>query len=162
MSKIGSRFYSLFLATTTVAEKPVDISSLDTLNPTPAEAEEKVTKVETKPKPKPKKSCVSQPVVKSKSIRGGKKAGKFKIFKDIKDIDACISKCCSLKMQCDVAYMEGGKCYSIQCFKKSACTAIDLRDTDINPKFAYMDHFLEKVDEEEAEIDTTGKNLIDL
>ena len=60
--------------------------------------------------------------------------------------------------------MEDGNCYSIQCFKKSACTAIPLRDSDVNPAFAYMDHFLEKVDEEEsaatAEVDiTTGKIL---
>lgn len=84
--------------------------------------------------------------------------GKFKIFRAIKNPDTCISKCCSLKDQCDVAYMEDGNCYSIQCFKKSACKAIPLRDTDVNPMFAYMDHFLDKVDEAEAEVDiTTGK-----
>ena len=54
--------------------------------------------------------------------------------------------------------MEDGNCYSIQCFKKSACKAIPLRDTDVNPMFAYMDHFLDKVDEAEAAADiTTGK-----
>ena len=74
-------------------------------------------------------------------------------------MDNCINKCCSLKDDCDVAYMENENCYSIQCFKKSACAAIPLRDTDVNPVFAYMDHFLSQVDEEEAESDTTGTTL---
>jgi len=100
-------------------------------------------------------------VVHGKSLRGGKKAGKFKIFRAIKTLDTCVAKCCALKDQCDVAYMEDGNCYSIQCFKKSACTAIALRDSDVNPAFAYMDRFLDKVDEaEEAETDlATGKVL---
>lgn len=107
-----------------------------------------------------KKSCISQPIVTGKSIQGGKKAGKFKIFRDIKDMGTCINKCCSLKKQCDVAYMEDNKCFSILCFKKSACSAIDLRDSDVNPRFAYMDHYLEKVEEEDAEGEvTTGKRF---
>ena len=107
---------------------------------------------------KKKKSCISQPIVTGKSIQGGKKAGKFKIFREIKDMGTCINKCCSLKRQCDVAYMEDNKCFSILCYKKAACSAIDLRDSDVNPRFAYMDHYLEKVDEEEAESElTTGK-----
>jgi len=101
------------------------------------------------------KSCITQPIVTGKSIQGGKKAGKFKIFRDIKDMPSCINKCCSLKKQCDVAYMEDNKCFSIMCYKKSACSAIDLRDTDINPKFAYMDHYLERVEEEDADNDIT-------
>ena len=72
----------------------------------------------------------------------------------------CISKCCQQQKQCDVAYMEDGKCYGIQCFKKSACTAVDLRDNEVQPRFAYMDHFLEKVEEEEAEEEkSTGENI---
>lgn len=138
-------------ASTTTIIKDVDLTNLDSLN-NPTENVE--SKVESKPKTKSKqKSCVTQPIVKDKSIKGGKKAGKFKIFKDIKDMDSCIAKCCSLKKQCDVAYMEDAKCFSIQCFKKTACTAVDLRESEVNPRFAYMDHFLEKVDEEEAEND---------
>lgn len=109
-----------------------------------------ITRPENKNAKKLKPKCVTQPIVKDKSIKGGKKAGKFKIYKDIKTMNQCISKCCSLKNQCDVAYMEDGKCFSIQCNRKSACTAVDLRDDDIDPQFAYMDHFLEKIDEEEA------------
>lgn len=57
--------------------------------------------------------------------------------------------------------MEDAKCFSIQCFKKTACTAVDLRESEVNPRFAYMDHFLEKVDEEEAENDiSTGKRIL--
>ena len=105
-------------------------------------------------------TCRSQPIVHGKSIRGGKKAGKFKIFRAIKDLNTCIGKCCSLKDDCDVAYMEDDKCYSIQCLTKSACTAIPQRDTDVNPVFAYMDHFLDKVDEEESEKDVrTGMRM---
>lgn len=47
--------------------------------------------------------------------------------------------------KCDMAYMEDGKCFNVLCAKQSACSAVPLRDSDVNPKFAYMDHFLEKV-----------------
>ncbi|XP_065651395.1 uncharacterized protein LOC100209524 isoform X4 [Hydra vulgaris] len=134
------------LATTTsTTDTPVTSADQTTIKPT-------VTAKSSKPKLKPKqKSCVSQPIVKDHSLRGGKKAGKFQIFKSVTDMPTCINKCCQQQKQCDVAYMEDGKCYGIQCFKKSACTAVDLRDNEVEPKFAYMDHFLEKVEEEEAE-----------
>ena len=95
------------------------------------------------------KSCVSQPIVKDRSLKGGKKSGKFKLQKDVKDMNNCMGRCCSLKKLCDVALMEDNKCFSIQCARKSACTAVDSKDGASNNQFAYMDHFLEKVEEEE-------------
>ena len=104
------------------------------------------------------KSCVSQPIVKDRSLKGGKKSGKFKLHKDVKDMDNCMSRCCSLKKLCDVALMEDNKCFSIQCARKSACTAVDSKDDGSNNQFAYMDHFLEKVEEEQdGDEEGTGK-----
>jgi len=145
--------------TTTTTSDDVELSSDNSASTTTSSPKKENQLEKTKEKQQSKnklKSCVSQPIVKEKSIKGGKKAGKFKIFKEIKDMDSCMAKCCSLKKQCDVAYMEDSKCFTIQCFKKSACTAVELRESDVNPKFAYMDHFLEKVDAEEAASDSTS------
>ena len=104
------------------------------------------------------KSCISQPIVKDRSLKGGKKSGKFKLHKDVKDMDNCMGRCCSLKKLCDVALMEDSKCFSIQCARKSTCTAVDSKDGGSSNQFAYMDHFLEKVDEEEdGDEEGTGK-----
>ena len=100
-----------------------------------------------KPVSKDEKSCSSQPPVKGKTLKGGKKAGKFRYFKNIKNINTCISKCCALNANCDVAYMEGEKCYTISCFKKGLCMAVDKQPNDQAPVIAYMDHYINKAEE---------------
>ena len=97
-----------------------------------------------------KKKCLHQSPIKNKSLKGGKKAGKFRYFKDIKDMTHCTEMCCSRK-DCDVAYMEGGKCYTISCFKKDLCMAVDHRPSDVSPLISYMDHFLNQPEEIETD-----------
>ena len=143
---------TFYLAPETTKPSTTKAAIVETTNVTKnssSEAEKPATSDEKPAKTKSK--CVSQPIVTGKSIRGGKRAGKFKIFKNIKDMDTCVAKCCALKKQCDVAYMENNNCYSIECNRKSACDAVDLRDNEQSPQFAYMDHFLEKLEEEDAE-----------
>ena len=94
-----------------------------------------------------KKTCASHPAIKEKSLKGGKKAGKFRYFKNIKDMKTCTTKCCSLDKNCDVAYMEDGKCYTIKCFKKGLCMSADKQPSDPTTAFAYMDHFVSKAEE---------------
>eukprot|EP00794_Sanderia_malayensis_P012056 gene12056-13299_t len=109
----------------------------------PEKPVEKPTKKPEKPVNKDvKKSCSHKPVVKGKSLKGGKKSGKFRFFKGVTDMKTCISKCCAMDKNCDVAYMEGGKCYSISCPNKGLCMAVDKKSASSTPVFAYMDHFL--------------------
>lgn len=125
------------------SEKPAEKSSTK-----PSE------KVHEQPNAKNKKSCSSHPVISDKSLKGGKKAGKFRYFKNIKDMKSCIAKCCNLDKNCDVAFMEDGKCYSISCFKKGLCMSVEKRPEDPAVNIAYMDHFISKAEEtEDAEND---------
>ena len=98
---------------------------------------------------KNKKSCSSHPAIKNKALKGGKKAGKFRYFKNIKDMKTCVAKCCNLDKNCDVAYMEDGKCYTISCFKKALCMSVDKHPEEQASNFVYMDHFISKAEESE-------------
>ncbi|XP_065063476.1 uncharacterized protein LOC135690004 isoform X1 [Rhopilema esculentum] len=126
-----------------VEKKPAE----STQKPAEKSEEKAVDASKAKPVSKGEKSCSSKPPVKGKSLKGGKKAGKFRYFKNIKNINTCISKCCALNANCDVAYMEGGKCYTISCFKKGSCMAVDKQPNDQAPVIAYMDHFINKAEE---------------
>ena len=106
-------------------------------------------KTTNQPTKKNKKSCTSHPVITDKSLKGGKKAGKFRYFKSIKDMKTCIAKCCNLEKNCDIAYMEDGKCYTISCFKKGLCMTVEKHSEDQSPAIAYMDHFISKAEETE-------------
>ncbi len=97
-----------------------------------------------------KKACQHRPAIQGKSLKGGKKSGKFRYYKDITDMKSCIAKCCVMDANCDVAYMEGGKCYSISCFQKGLCMAVDKRPNDVTPVMAFMDHFLKSGEEAES------------
>ena len=125
------------------SEKPGKESTEKTTSTMPSE------KAVSQPTKKNKKSCSSHPVVKDKSLKGGKKAGKFRYFKNIKDMKTCIAKCCNLEKSCDVAYMESGKCYTISCFKKGLCMTVEKHPEDQTPAIAYMDHFISKAEETE-------------
>ncbi len=117
----------------------------------PENPTEKPTKKQEKPtSSEAKKSCSHKPAIKGKSLKGGKKSGKFRYFKNVSDMKTCIARCCSMNDKCDVAYMEGGKCYGISCLQKGLCMAVDKKPTDAAPVFAYMDHFLKSGEEAES------------
>ena len=68
-------------------------------------------------------------------------------------MDGCVSRCCSVGKDCDVAYMDKGKCYNIRCFQRSACSAVPYNGVAVGPSIpmiAYMDHYLEKVADEDS------------
>lgn len=108
------------------------------------------------------KKCSSHAPIKDKSLKGGKKSGKFRYFKNIKDIKACTAKCCSLDKACDVAYMEEGKCYTLSCFKKGLCMSVDKQPQDQSPVIVYMDHFINKAEETEAVENDQGIGKYDI
>ena len=140
--------------TSTKAEKTDKKSEKPSEKPAEKSSAKPSEKVHDQPNAKNKKSCSSHPVINDKSLKGGKKAGKFRYFKNVKEMKPCIAKCCALDKNCDVAFMEDGKCYSISCFKKGLCMSVEKRPEDPAVSIAYMDHFISKAEEtEDAEND---------
>ena len=56
---------------------------------------------------------------------------------DATDIDSCVKYCC-LDRLCDVAYMVGKRCYTLQCFSKQTCRTFYTPNFILNPVMAFV------------------------
>lgn len=84
-----------------------------------------------------KKECDKAKVLNNVTLKGGKKAGKFKNHGDVKGMDECQDICCKDK-KCQVAFMLGKTCYSVTCKNKDLCEHTKAPPTDYNPQLAYV------------------------
>lgn len=84
-----------------------------------------------------KKECDKAKVLNNVTLKGGKKAGKFKNHGDVKGMDECQDICCKDK-KCHVAFMLGKTCYSVTCKNKDLCEHTKAPLTDYNPQLAYV------------------------
>ena len=96
-----------------------------------------------------KKECDKAKVLNNVTLKGGKKAGKFKNHGDVKGMDACQDICCKDK-KCNVAFMLGKTCYSVTCKNKDLCEHTKAPPTDYNPQLAYVRKMEESTKEGEC------------
>jgi len=57
------------------------------------------------------------------TLRGGIKAGKFLKHGVVKDMKTCIDACCQDET-CNVAFMPGNNCYTVNCYSEQLCESI--------------------------------------
>ena len=49
----------------------------------------------------------------------------------------CIGRCCD-DMSCDLAFMFGAHCYSVQCQNEKLCQAVLAKPSQLEPKVSYV------------------------
>ena len=68
-------------------------------------------------------TCTHLDVKKSVTLRGGIGAGNFSKLGLVRDMQTCVDACCQ-DPACDVAFMPGHVCYSVDCFSERLCESI--------------------------------------
>eukprot|EP00111_Clytia_hemisphaerica_P000019 TCONS_00000040-protein len=112
---------------TTTTEIPKNVS-IDISSITP---ESTVNKTET---------CRSNGTLTDHRFVAGMKAGIFTDhgeLSDVDDIPSCVKYCCLDKL-CDVAYMVGRRCYTLQCFSRQTCQTFPAPNFFLNPVIAFV------------------------
>ena len=65
-------------------------------------------------------SCPRGEVETNVSFPAGTRTGKFTYVKDVSRVDECVTVCCGT-VHCDMAFMLGDSCYTVECVSESAC-----------------------------------------
>ena len=84
--------------------------------------------------------CRSNGTMSDHRFVAGMKAGIFTDHgeaADTDDIEACVKYCCMDKL-CDVAYMVGRRCYTLQCFSPQTCRTFAAPNFFLNPTMAFI------------------------
>lgn len=57
-------------------------------------------------------------------------------------MEECLSACCNTP-SCDVAFMNGKRCYSVDCNNETLCQAVTAETTSSKPTIAYVARYSE-------------------
>ena len=64
--------------------------------------------------------CNTTAIILNAELRNGYKSGIFKYHSHVKTMEHCEYLCC-ISFNCDVAYMNGNKCFTVKCFSDDHC-----------------------------------------
>jgi len=81
--------------------------------------------------------CMATKVITDVTLKGGKKAGKFKDQGDVKNMNACKKLCCE-DDKCNLAFMLEKTCYTVTCKSKDLCDHTPAPPSDFRPRIAYV------------------------
>lgn len=76
--------------------------------------------------------CPHNEVMYNMKLAGGLQAGQFVDIGHVKSIMTCSRYCCDDKMNCDLAYMLGKRCYLVKCFSEEKCSPLPASSADYN------------------------------
>ena len=71
------------------------------------------------------------------TLKGGLQAGDFTDVGKVKDLPQCYDICCQ-QPTCDLAFMLGQNCFSVQCKDKKQCGTVPAQPSIFNPQIAYI------------------------
>lgn len=81
--------------------------------------------------------CMAAKVITDVTLKGGKKAGKFKDHGDVKNMKACKKLCCQ-DDSCNLAFMLEKTCYTVTCKNKDVCDHTSAPPSDFRPRISYV------------------------
>lgn len=87
------------------------------------------------------------------TLKGGLQAGEFTDVGKVTNLAQCYDICCQ-QDNCDLAFMLGQNCFSVQCKDKRLCTTIPAQPSIFNPQIAYV------TKRERTAIAKSGKTVI--
>lgn len=85
----------------------------------------------------PQDKCRDSTITYNVTLRGGIDAGNFTERIGILSMRECIGKCCD-DASCDLAFMFGDHCYSVQCQSEKLCQAVLAKPSHLEPKVSYV------------------------
>lgn len=81
--------------------------------------------------------CTHSPVLYNVTLRGASKAGNFTDLGCVESMNMCIALCCELR-KCDLAFMIGSTCLSVNCENEELCQTIKSKPSKQFPQLAYI------------------------
>ena len=104
--------------------------------------------------------CSAGQTIRDVSFKHGRLSGNFTELGHLQNISDCASRCCQSE-SCDVAFMLGKNCYSVQCFSKQSCETVIIHGSHFNPSmvFVYRDIATSRTNEVRAENSTSPRRL---
>ncbi|XP_015765053.1 PREDICTED: uncharacterized protein LOC107343965 [Acropora digitifera] len=81
--------------------------------------------------------CRDSTITYNVTLRGGIDAGNFTERPGVLSMRDCIGRCCNDKT-CDLAFMFGDSCYSVECKNEKLCQAVLAKPTHLEPKVSYV------------------------
>ena len=70
-------------------------------------------------------------------LKGGESTGQFTERGLVSYISQCAGICCE-ERSCDLAYMEGQRCYAVKCYKQGGCQLIEASPLAVKTAMAYV------------------------
>ena len=71
------------------------------------------------------------------TLKGGLQAGDFTDVGKVTNLEQCYDTCCQ-QSHCDLAFMLGQNCFSVQCKDKKLCGVTKAQPSIFNPQIAYV------------------------
>ena len=71
------------------------------------------------------------------TLKDGLQAGDFTDVGKVSNLSQCYDVCCQ-QDKCDLAFMLGQNCFSVQCKEKSRCVTTPAQPSIFNPQIAYI------------------------
>lgn len=81
--------------------------------------------------------CPAAKIITDVTLKGGKKAGKFKDQGDVKNMKECKKLCCE-DDKCNLAFMLEKTCYTVTCKSEKLCEHTPAPPSDFRPRIAYV------------------------
>ncbi|XP_022798423.1 uncharacterized protein LOC111336565 isoform X1 [Stylophora pistillata] len=81
--------------------------------------------------------CRDSTITYNVTLRGGIDAGNFTERPGVLSMRECIGKCCD-DTSCDLAFMFGDHCYSVECQSEKLCQAVLAKPSHLEPKVSYV------------------------
>ncbi|XP_002168146.1 neurogenic locus notch homolog protein 3 [Hydra vulgaris] len=75
------------------------------------------------------------------TLRGGIKSGKFTKHGVVKDMNTCIDACCQDEL-CNVAFMPGTTCYTVNCYSETLCDAVPATPSHLAQGSVQISHII--------------------
>ena len=82
-------------------------------------------------------TCAKMNPLSKVTLKGGLQAGEFTDVGKVTNLAQCYDVCCQQE-NCDLAFMLGQNCFSVQCKDKRLCTTIPAQPSIFNPQIAYV------------------------
>lgn len=81
--------------------------------------------------------CQRDKIFYNVQLKGGESSGVFSERGLVPGISECAEFCCQ-DQSCDLAYTEGQRCYTVQCYSKDTCQLIEASHLSVETAMAYV------------------------
>ena len=85
-------------------------------------------------------NCPKGETIDKVTLAGGIHAGSFRDHGKLKEMNLCRRICCEMP-KCNLAFMLGGSCFSVECKNAEACKTQPANPSQLSPQVSYVRNF---------------------